>query len=126
MDPPLKNHKILGVSSNTGPDPIINRKASTPVFNVRPLMVFRWRADDGQLIMVLGSSHPSSIKKIPCQSWIHSDKTFCTWACKFHLQTPEANIIVSFWKLASTTCILRCVQLFPKDSLIYEDMICQL
>ena len=40
----------------------------------RHLMAFRWRADDGLLIMVLGSSLPSSIK-IRCQRWTLSDKT---------------------------------------------------
>ena len=32
----LKNHKKIGFSSNTGPDPLKNRKATKPVFNVGP------------------------------------------------------------------------------------------
>ena len=44
--PPLKNHKNIGFSSNTG-----------------HLVAFRWWADDGPLILVLGSSLPTSTKK---------------------------------------------------------------
>ena len=36
-------------------------------------MTFRWRADDGPLIEVFGSSLPSSTKKT-CQSWTSSEK----------------------------------------------------
>ena len=67
--PPLKNHKQKGFSSNTGPDPL-KIAATKPAFNVGPssvhqrnaihLMAFRWRTDDGPLIVVLGSSIPSS------------------------------------------------------------------
>ena len=47
----------MGVLSNTGPDPLINHKASMPGFNVGPSsarqrnaisMEFRWRANDDQ------------------------------------------------------------------------------
>ena len=31
---PLKNHKNIGFSSNTGPDPLKNHKATMPAFNV--------------------------------------------------------------------------------------------
>ena len=68
---PLKNHKRIGFFSNTGPDPLKNHKATKPAFNVGPSsacqgnaieMAFRWWADDGQLIVVFGSSLPSSTK----------------------------------------------------------------
>ena len=68
LDPPLKNHKNIGFISNTDPDPHKNHKA----FNVGPssarqqnaiLMAFRWWADDGPLIVVFGSSLPSSSTK---------------------------------------------------------------
>ena len=55
---PLKNHKIIGFLSNTGPDPQKNHKATKPAFNVGPSSVrqrnaaFRWRADDGPLLVV--------------------------------------------------------------------------
>ena len=71
-DPPLKNHKNIGFLSNSGPDPQKNFEATEPAFNVGPssarqrnaiLMAFRWRADDGPLIVVFGSSHHSSSKK---------------------------------------------------------------
>ena len=67
----LKNHKNIGLSSNTGPDPV-NRsfQASIHCWVIigmpakRHLMAFCWRADDGPLIVELGSSLPSStIKK---------------------------------------------------------------
>ena len=75
---PLKNHKNIGFLSNTGPDPLKNHKATKPAFNVGPSsarqrnaikMAFCWRADDDPLIVVFGSSLPSSTKK----SWNPSD-----------------------------------------------------
>ena len=59
--PPLKNHKNIGLLSNTVLNPLKNLKANKPAFNVGPSsacqrsaiqMVFRWRADDGPLIVV--------------------------------------------------------------------------
>ena len=49
-------------------------------------MTFRWWADDGPLIVVLGSTLPSSTKKRKkkkkrSQSWTHSEKTFWIRAC---------------------------------------------
>ena len=69
--PPLKNHKNIGFSSKTGPDPLKNRsyQASIQCWVIigtpakRHLMAFCWRADDGPLIAVLESSLPSSTKK---------------------------------------------------------------
>ena len=58
---PMKNHKNIGFLSNTGPDPLKNHKATNPAFNVGPSsarqrnaiqMAFRWRANDGPLIVV--------------------------------------------------------------------------
>ena len=68
---PLKNHKNIGFSSNIGLDPLKNGsyQASIQCWAIigppakRHLMVFRWRAEDGPLIVVLGSSLPSSTKK---------------------------------------------------------------
>ena len=69
--PPLKNHKIIGFLSKTGLDPLENHKATKPAFKVGPpsahqrnaiLMAFRWPAVGGPLIVVLGSSLPSSTK----------------------------------------------------------------
>ena len=45
---PLKNIKNIGFLSNTGPD--------------SHLMAFRWRADDGPLLVLFGSSFPLSKK----------------------------------------------------------------
>ena len=89
---PLKNHKNIRFSSNTGPNPLENRsyEASIQCWAIiglrakRHLMAVCWRADDGPLIVVLGSSLPSSLKKKRkkrCQSWTHSDKTFWIRAC---------------------------------------------
>ena len=81
---PLKNDKNIGFSINTGPDSLKNRSyqaniqcwaiIGTPV--KRHLMAFRWRADDGPLIVVLGSLKKRKKKKERCQSWTPSDKTF--------------------------------------------------
>ena len=69
--PPLKNHKDKGILSNTGPAPLKNHKAAKPAFNIGPSfarqqntikMVFRWRADDGPLLVPFGSSFPLSKK----------------------------------------------------------------
>ena len=62
--PPMKNHKNIGFSSNT-----VRYQASIQCWGIigtpvkRHLMAFRWRAHDGPLIVVLGSSLPSSTKK---------------------------------------------------------------
>ena len=65
--PPLKNHKNIGFSSNTGPDPLKNRsyQASIQCWAIigTPAKRVRWRADDDPLIVGLGSSIPSSTKK---------------------------------------------------------------
>ena len=67
-DKSLKNHKNIGFLSNTGPDPLKNYKAAKPAFNVGPSSArqrnaIKRRADDGPLIVVFGSSLPSSTKK---------------------------------------------------------------
>ena len=49
----------------------------------RHLMAFRWRADDGPLIVVLGSLPPLiNLLNKRCQSWTPSDKTLWIRACK--------------------------------------------
>ena len=35
-DPPLKNHKYIGVLINTDPDPLKNHKATKTAFNIGP------------------------------------------------------------------------------------------
>ena len=71
--PPLKNHKHIGFLGNTGPDPLKTHKAANTAFNVGPssahqrnaiYMLFRWRADDGPLLVLFGSSFPLSKKKV--------------------------------------------------------------
>ena len=58
---PLKNHKNIGFSSNTGPDPLkITKKATEPTFNVGPciltLMHDRWRFAGGPMMAPLTPS----------------------------------------------------------------------
>ena len=62
----VKNHKNVGFLSNTSLDPLKKYKATKPAFNIGPssarrrdviLIAFHWRADDGPLIVVFGSSH---------------------------------------------------------------------
>ena len=71
---PLKNHNTIGFPSNTGPDLQENHKVTKPAFNVGPSYVrqaFRWRTDVGPLMVVFGSSLPSSTKKHRCKTfWI--------------------------------------------------------
>ena len=56
---PLKNQKKhIGFLSKTGPDPLKNHKTTKPAFKIGPL-AFRWRAEDGPLILVFRSSLPS-------------------------------------------------------------------
>ena len=57
-DPPsLKNHKINGFLSNTGPDPLKNHKLPSQLSMLdhhRPAseMAFPWRTDDGLLLVL--------------------------------------------------------------------------
>ena len=85
---PLKDHKNIGFLSNTGPDPLNNHNATKSAFNVGPLlacqqnaiyMPFRWRADDGPLLVVFGSPHQlKNVVKIDTPS---PEKTFWIRAC---------------------------------------------
>ena len=61
--PPLKNHKNIGFPSNTGPDPLKNHKVTKPTFNVGPSSARQRNADVGPLMVIIGSSLPSSTKK---------------------------------------------------------------
>ena len=70
--PPPEKLQNIGFLSKSGPDPLKNYQATDPAFNVGSssarqrnaiLMVFCWWADDGPLIVVLRSSHHSSIKR---------------------------------------------------------------
>ena len=64
------NHKAIGFLSDTGPDPLENHKATN-----------MYQADDGPLLVVVGSSLPSSTKKTKKNNVRvelgMSDKTFC-------------------------------------------------
>ena len=88
--PPMKKHKYIGFLSNSGPDPLKNHKATKPAFNVAPStarqrkMAFRWRADDGPLIVAFGSTLPHQVITIKkrYQSWTPSDKSFWIRACQ--------------------------------------------
>ena len=85
---PFENHNNIGLFGNIGPDPLKNcsYQASIRCLAIigtpakRHLMAFRWRADNGPLIVVLGSSLPSSTNKTKkrkrWQNWTPSDKTF--------------------------------------------------
>ena len=91
--PPVKNHKNIGFSSNTGPDLLTNcsYQASIQFLAIigtpakRHLMALSWRADDGPLKEVLGSSLPSSTKQKEEKKTLSkldpSDKSFWIRAC---------------------------------------------
>ena len=105
--PPLENHKAIAFLINTGLDPMENHKTTKTVFNFGPSSArqetpfhrpasettfhrpasktpfkcpFAGGPVDGPLLVVFGSSLPSSTKKKKkkkqCQSWTPSDKTF--------------------------------------------------
>ena len=72
---PMKNHKVIGFLSNTGPDSLKNDKTTQPAFNVKPssarqrnaimLMAFRWLVEDGPLLVGFKTSffsHPHQLK----------------------------------------------------------------
>ena len=97
---PLKNHKNIGLLRISGPDPLKIYEATEPVIISMPakrhLMALCWRADGGPLIVLFGSTHPSSTtkkkktkkkkkKKKRCQSWTPSDKYF--WIRAFEEDT---------------------------------------
>ena len=68
---PLKNHKAIGILSNTGSDPLKYHTATKPAFNVGPSLArqrnaieaFYWWAHDGPRFVVFGFSLPSSLRK---------------------------------------------------------------
>ena len=82
---PSEKSQNIGFSSNTGPDPLKNHKATKPAFNVGSLsarqqnvilMAFRWWANDGPLI-VFRSTSPHYLKTHTQkrQIWTPSSKT---------------------------------------------------
>ena len=75
--PPLANLTNIRFLSSTGPDHLNNHNATKPAFNVGPSfahypnaieMAFRWRADDGPLLVVFGSPHLKQREEKPNQS----------------------------------------------------------
>ena len=64
--PPPEKSQNIGFLSNSGPYPLKNHSATEPAFNVGPssssssVSGVSLRADVGPLIVVFGSSHPSS------------------------------------------------------------------
>ena len=83
--PPLKNHKKIGFLSNTGEDSLKNHKATLYQASIqcwaiigtpakRHLNGFLWWADDGLLLVVLGSPH--QLKKKTLAKLDPSEKTF--------------------------------------------------
>ena len=70
--PSLENDKNIGFLCNTDPDPLKNNKSQHSMYYAGPpsarqrniiLMVFRWQADVGPLLTVLGSSLPQKKTK---------------------------------------------------------------
>ena len=61
-DPPLKNHKNIAFSGNTGQDPLKNHSYQDTIQCWAIIGMFRSWANDDPLIVVLGSSLPSSTK----------------------------------------------------------------
>ena len=94
---PLENHNAIRFLSNTGPDPLENHhKATNPPFMLEHYMAFRWWADDGPLLVVFGSSIPSSTKKktLSILSWAPSDITFWICACAGSLSLSASGLFL--------------------------------
>ena len=127
--PPLKNHKKIGYLSNTGPDPLKNYKATKPAFNFGPTSArqFRWRADDGPLILVFGSFLPSSTKKTHKKTlsrmdplWqnclnprMSSQTTQIAFFIYWHAEMPQIDcaprmLIPEFHKSVRSLLVWRC------------------
>ena len=67
---PVKYHKNLKFLSNTGPDPLKFLKLPSQHSTLghrRRLKAFHWRADDGPLLVIFGSSLPYKRRKKRCQ-----------------------------------------------------------
>ena len=78
---PLKNHKNIGFPSDIDLDPLKITKLPS-----QHSLVFCWRADDGPLLVAFRSSPSHQVKKkerkkIRCQCWTPSDKTFWIQTC---------------------------------------------
>ena len=99
----LKNHKAIRFLSNTGTDSLETHKATKlafilglPAKRCSNQTAFCWQTDDGPLLVVFGSSLPSSTKNH--QSGTLSDKTFriCAWSSPFIFQIspyPTAEVL---------------------------------
>ena len=80
---PLKNHKNIGFSSNTGLDSLKNHKATKPAFEMlghhrhASETQFKWCFAGGPMMAPLITSS----KTLCCQSWTPSDKIFWIRAC---------------------------------------------
>ena len=82
--PSLKNHKNLGFLAIQVWVPLKNNKATKPAFNVGPSSArqknaIKWRFAGGPMMAPLIPS--STKKKITCQIWAPSNKTFWIRAC---------------------------------------------
>ena len=110
-DPPpptlLKNHKNIGFSSNTGPDPMKNHTPTKPAFNVGDFI------GKGQLIVVFRSSLLSSKKTTTKNhhTWTPSDKIFWIRACKQGPILFVSSYDVSIYMKQTTKAdsIFRCM-----------------
>ena len=112
---PLKNH------CNAGPDPLKNHKDTNPAFNVRPSsacqrnaisMAFRWRADDGPLIVVSGFFLPSPTnkkkkKKNVVEVGTPFDKKFWIRACHACMNNYMGSQVICLGKSFATSVAFK-------------------
>ena len=110
--PPLKNYKNIPFLSNTGTDSLKIKKLPSQHSSLghidpavkRHLKAFRWRAGDGLLIVVFGSSplisytHKKNTKKAKVGP--PSDKTF--WITAWDRYFKVINIVVTGWHVSAS------------------------
>ena len=93
MDIPLENRKVIDFLSYIRPFPLKNcRPSSARRRSAINLMAFRWRADNGPLKVLFGSSHFPK-KTLSKMSWAPSDKVSGSAPDWLHYDIDHAKCI---------------------------------
>ena len=107
----ISKKKNKGFLSNTDPDPFKNHKATKPAFNVGPSsarqpnaiwMAFRWRADDGPLMVEFGSFFSSNYKKTKKKKTLSKLDPLWQYFLDPRLFLPTETISIAKWIVLCT------------------------